>query len=203
MILKADKNLNTLIDFRYKRKFVAKRGGHGGNSNCTGPRADDVIVKVPLGTLVRDDATGVRLADLTEDGQEYVCLLYTSCTVSLPEQYAVTVVERPTDPNDELGVQVAQLSISDPVNKSMTMHVMVESSKLTKELPDLNYRPGGVMKDYFAENLQNSGWQEPVVSGELQNGKMYFIKFSSYIADSVGQKYDGQIYACLLYTSWS
>lgn len=72
VILKADKNLNTLIDFRYKRKFVAKRGGHGGNSNCTGPRADDVIVKVPLGTLVRDDATGVRLADLTEDGQEYV-----------------------------------------------------------------------------------------------------------------------------------
>ena len=123
------------------------------------------------------------------------------CIVSLPEQYAVTVVERPTDPNDELGVQVAQLSISDPVNKSMTMHVMVESSKLTKELPDLNYRPGGVMKDYFAENLQNSGWQEPVVAGELQNGKIYFIKFSSYIADSVGQKYDGQIYACLLYTS--
>ena len=79
----------------------------------------------------------------------------------------------------------------------MTMHVMVESSKLTKELPDLNYRPGGVMKDYFAENLQNSGWQEPVVAGELQNGKMYFIKFSSYIADSVGQKYDGQIYATL------
>lgn len=119
------------------------------------------------------------------------------CIVSLPEQYAVTVVERPTDPNDELGVQVAQLSISDPVNKSMTMHVMVESSKLTKELPDLNYRPGGVMKDYFAENLQNSGWQEPVVAGELQNWKMYFIKFSSYIADSVGQKYDGQIYATL------
>ena len=56
------------------------------------------------------------------------------CIVSLPEQYAVTVVERPTDPNDELGVQVAQLSISDPVNKSMTMHVMVESSKLTKRI---------------------------------------------------------------------
>ena len=61
VILRADKNLNTLIDFRYKRKFVAKRGGQGGNSNCTGHRADDVIVKVPMGTLVRDDATGVRL----------------------------------------------------------------------------------------------------------------------------------------------
>ena len=126
-----------------------------------------------------------------------VCAAERTYEVTDGEQYAVTVVERPTDPNDELGVQVAQLSISDPVNKSMTMHVMVESSKLTKELPDLNYRPGGVMKDYFAENLQNSGWQEPVVAGELQNGKMYFIKFSSYIADSVGQKYDGQIYATL------
>ena len=51
---------------------MAKRGGQGGNSNCTGHRADDVIVKVPMGTLVRDDATGVRLADLVEDGQEYV-----------------------------------------------------------------------------------------------------------------------------------
>ena len=39
VILRADKNLNTLIDFRYKRKFVAKRGGQGGNSNCTGHRA--------------------------------------------------------------------------------------------------------------------------------------------------------------------
>jgi hypothetical protein len=60
------------------------------------------------------------------------------CIVSLPEQYAVTVVERPTDPNDELGVQVAQLSISDPVNKSMTMHVMVESIKCNYLLPSLS-----------------------------------------------------------------
>ena len=72
IILKADKNLNTLIDFRYKRKFVAKRGGNGGTTNCTGQRADDIIVKVPLGTLVRDDATGLKMADLIEDGQEYV-----------------------------------------------------------------------------------------------------------------------------------
>jgi len=72
VILVADKNLNTLIDFRYKRKYVAKRGGQGGTKNCTGMRADDVIVKVPMGTLVRDDMTGVVMADLTEDGQEYM-----------------------------------------------------------------------------------------------------------------------------------
>lgn len=72
VILVADKNLNTLIDFRYKRKYVAKAGGKGGTKNCTGARADTVYVKVPLGTLVRDDATNVRLADLVVDGQQYL-----------------------------------------------------------------------------------------------------------------------------------
>ena len=71
VIIIADKNLNTLIDFRYKRKFVAKRGNGGGASNCTGAAADDVIVRVPMGTLVKDDMTGVVLADLTEDGQQF------------------------------------------------------------------------------------------------------------------------------------
>lgn len=72
VILVADKNLNTLIDFRYQRKYVAKRGGQGGTKNCTGMRADTVYVKVPMGTLVRDDMTGLVMADLTEDGQEYL-----------------------------------------------------------------------------------------------------------------------------------
>lgn len=72
VVLVADKNLNTLIDFRYKRKYVAKRGGQGGTKNCTGMRADTVYVKVPMGTLVRDDVTGTVMADLVEDGQQYV-----------------------------------------------------------------------------------------------------------------------------------
>ena len=72
VVLVADKNLNTLIDFRYKRKYVAKRGGQGGTKNCTGMRADTVYVKGPMGTLVRDDATGAVMADLVEDGQQYV-----------------------------------------------------------------------------------------------------------------------------------
>lgn len=72
VVLVADKNLNTLIDFSYKRKYVAKRGGQGGTKNCTGMRADTVLVKVPMGTLVRDDATGAVMADLVEDGQQYV-----------------------------------------------------------------------------------------------------------------------------------
>ena len=67
VILRADNSLNTLIDFRYKRKFIAKRGDKGGTSNMTGHRGEDVIVKVPLGTVVRDDETNIMIADLTED----------------------------------------------------------------------------------------------------------------------------------------
>lgn len=71
VVIVADKNLNTLVDFRYKRKFVAKKGTNGGAKNCTGAMADDVIVRVPMGTLVRDDTTDAILVDLTEDGQKF------------------------------------------------------------------------------------------------------------------------------------
>ena len=72
VILRADVNLNTLIDFRYKRKFIARPGERGGVSNMTGHRGEDVIVKVPMGTVVRDDETNIMVADLTEDGQEFI-----------------------------------------------------------------------------------------------------------------------------------
>jgi len=70
--LVADKELNTLIDFRYKRKYVGKKGNGGGAKNCTGKSYDDVLVHVPLGTMVRDDGNGALLCDLTEDGQRFL-----------------------------------------------------------------------------------------------------------------------------------
>ncbi len=72
VVLVADKDLNTLVDFRYKRKFVAQRGGNGAAKNCTGAKAPEVEVKVPLGTVVYDDATGVALADLAHPGDRFV-----------------------------------------------------------------------------------------------------------------------------------
>lgn len=72
VVLVAHKDLNTLVDFRYKRKFVAEKGGNGAAKNCTGHKAPDVEVKVPLGTVVYDDATGVALADLSHDGDKFV-----------------------------------------------------------------------------------------------------------------------------------
>ena len=72
VILIADENMNTLIDFRYKRKFVAPEGGKGEGNNKTGANGENIFIKVPVGTLVRDEETGVLLADMTEVGQQYV-----------------------------------------------------------------------------------------------------------------------------------
>lgn len=72
VVLKVDPNMNTLIDFRYKRKFVGKNGDNGGTKNCYGQNAEPLVVKVPAGTVVKDAETGEVLADLTEIDEEAV-----------------------------------------------------------------------------------------------------------------------------------
>lgn len=72
IILKADRNINTLVDFRYKRQFKAPAGEGGQSSNKYGRGADNMIIPVPLGTTVKDEESGKVMADLIEDGQTYV-----------------------------------------------------------------------------------------------------------------------------------
>lgn len=72
VIFIVDQNLNTLLDFRYHRKFTAKNGENGDIKNQYGANAPACYVKVPAGTVVKDEATGEVLADLTEPGQEAV-----------------------------------------------------------------------------------------------------------------------------------
>jgi GTP-binding protein len=60
----ADRNINTLIDFRYQRVFRAKAGESGRGAQCNGRSADDVVLRVPVGTVITDRATGERIADL-------------------------------------------------------------------------------------------------------------------------------------------
>jgi len=64
----ADRNLNTLIDYRYARKFFAKNGENGRGADCFGAGAEDVVLKVPVGTLILDEQTGETVADLTTHG---------------------------------------------------------------------------------------------------------------------------------------
>jgi GTPase len=69
VILVADPDLNTLLPFRYRRRFAARRGAHGEGSGRTGRSGGDLIVAVPVGTTVLDDDTGAPVADLTAPGQ--------------------------------------------------------------------------------------------------------------------------------------
>lgn len=64
-----DMGLNTLVDFRYKKKFVAKNGENGSGNRCNGKKGEDIYVKVPQGTVVKDEETGKVIADLSEVGQ--------------------------------------------------------------------------------------------------------------------------------------
>ena len=72
VVLIVDSNTNTLIDFRYKRKFKAESGVNGQTKNMHGKNAEPLYIKVPPGTLVRDAETGEFLADLTQEGQTAV-----------------------------------------------------------------------------------------------------------------------------------
>ena len=65
----ADRNINTLIDYRYTRLHRAKNGENGRGSDCYGKGADDIQLRMPVGTLITDRDTGEIIADLTEHGQ--------------------------------------------------------------------------------------------------------------------------------------
>jgi GTP-binding protein len=69
VVLEADSNLQTLLDFKYKRLFAADDGRRGGPNKCTGASGRDLVIKVPCGTEVRHLATGILLGDLTDPGE--------------------------------------------------------------------------------------------------------------------------------------
>jgi GTP-binding protein len=71
VILEATPHDNTLLRFRYDREFRAERGRHGEGSNKTGRSGEDLVLKVPVGTVVFDDESGELLADLTTAGQRF------------------------------------------------------------------------------------------------------------------------------------
>lgn len=67
IVLMPDTNLSTLVDFKYKKKFIAKNGDNGGGKNCSGRAGEDLVIKVPLGTVVKDANSGRIMADISTD----------------------------------------------------------------------------------------------------------------------------------------
>jgi GTP-binding protein len=70
VFFEADKELNTLVDFRFKRHFKAENGQCGMGSNCTGKKGDDLIIHVPVGTMVYDVDTGELLGDIHKANEQ-------------------------------------------------------------------------------------------------------------------------------------
>ncbi len=65
----ADRNINTLVDYRYTRTFRAQRGENGRGSDCYGAGGEDLVLRVPVGTVITDKGSGRVIADLAQDGQ--------------------------------------------------------------------------------------------------------------------------------------
>lgn len=71
VILQADRNLTTLLDFTYRRKYSADNGEDGSGSKCFGKKGEDLYIKVPIGTIVRDVESNKIMTDLAHDGDTY------------------------------------------------------------------------------------------------------------------------------------
>lgn len=72
VIFEVDTNMRTLMDFRYKRKFAAENGQNGGQTNMSGKKGNDIVVKVPPGTIIKDEATERTIADLVNEGDRVI-----------------------------------------------------------------------------------------------------------------------------------
>ncbi len=72
IVVRADRQLNTLLDFRYHRHYHAERGEHGRGKNQEGRSGEDLVLRVPCGTVIRDAQTDEVVADLTRDGEEVI-----------------------------------------------------------------------------------------------------------------------------------
>jgi GTP-binding protein len=70
VLLEGDSGLNTLVDFRHMRKYKAQNGQHGSSRNKTGKSGENVVIRVPLGTVITDAETGERVGDVTDHGQQ-------------------------------------------------------------------------------------------------------------------------------------
>jgi len=103
----ADRNINTLIDYRYSRKHRARNGENGRGSDQYGAGAPDVVLRMPVGTVIRHGETGDVIADLATDGQQQILASFKSSTNRAPRQCT------PGQPGEELTVALELRVLAD------------------------------------------------------------------------------------------
>lgn len=117
IIFEVDYNMNTLIDFRYNRKFLAGNGENGGASKCYGKDGKDVIIRVPEGTILIHSESGKVITDLSGENRRFVLLKggkggKGNCKFCTPTRQAPDFAE-PGMPNDEMNLTLELRLIAD------------------------------------------------------------------------------------------
>lgn len=117
VIFEVDKGLNTLVDYRHRKKFAAKDGEQGGKSRCHGKDAEDIVLKVPEGTIIKEAESGKVIADMSGDNMRQIVLKggkgglgnqhFATATMQVPK-YA-----QPGQPGQELWVCLELKVIAD------------------------------------------------------------------------------------------
>lgn len=117
VIMLADRNLNTLIDYRYTRTFRAEHGENGRGADCFGKGGSDLVLRVPVGTVITDAVSGELLADLHEDGAQTIIarggngglgnLRFKSSTNRAPRQFT------PGEPGEALDLKLELKILAD------------------------------------------------------------------------------------------
>ena len=117
IILKVDTGITTLMDFKYKRKFVAEAGENGGESKCYGKDGKDLVIMVPMGTIVREAESNKIICDLSEKDDEFVLLRggkggKGNCKFCTPTRQAPHFAE-PGMPGEELNIVLELKLLAD------------------------------------------------------------------------------------------
>lgn len=117
VILKVDTSITTLLDFKYKRKFIADNGGKGEGSKCYGKDGDKLIIRVPMGTIIRDGESNKIMADLSHPNDEYVLARggkggKGNCKFCTPTRQAPTFAE-PGMPGEERWITLELKLLAD------------------------------------------------------------------------------------------
>ena len=123
VIFEVDEGLNTLVDYRHRRKFSATDGEPGGKRRCHGGNGADIVLKVPEGTVIMDAASGKVIADMSGENRRQVVLKggkggngnmhYATATMQVPK-YA-----QPGQPAQELEVRMSSRTSDSSVSRTL------------------------------------------------------------------------------------
>lgn len=158
VFFEVDPNLNTLKEFRYKKVFEAENGGKGMGKKMYGKNGDDLVVRVPVGTVVREKESGKLVADLVEEGEKMVIVKggkggrgnwhFRSSTNQTPQEFEEGTL------GEEMEVTVEVKSLADvglvglpSAGKSTILSVLTKARPKTAEYPFTTLEPNlGVME---------------------------------------------------------